>query len=157
MQFITKTALSHNEKEAIRQLWNVEYPTVIAHKTPASFDAYLAALADQNHVLVVDENQVIQAWFFDFVRNNERNFAMIVSRQAQGRCLGKMLIKQAQSRNTDLSGWVVKTEGLLRADGSVYPNPKDFYLKCNFTFLEDQIWKSEEFETMKICWPSVHQ
>jgi GNAT superfamily N-acetyltransferase len=157
MQFITKTALSHHQKEAIRQLWNDEYPAVISHKTLAAFDAYLAALEDQNHVLVIDENQVIQAWFFDFVRNKERNFAMIVSRQAQGRGLGKVLIKQAQSRNTDLIGWVVKTEGILRADGSVYPNPKDFYLKCNFTFLEDQVWKTEAIETMKICCSSVHQ
>ncbi|MDP4963991.1 MAG: GNAT family N-acetyltransferase [Salibacteraceae bacterium] len=157
MQFITKTALSHNEKEAIRQLWNVEYPTVIAHKTPASFDAYLAALADQNHVLVVDENQVIQAWFFDFVRNNERNFAMIVSRQVQGRGLGRKLINQAQTRHSNLNGWVVKTNGLLRVDGSEYPNPKDFYLKCGFTVLEDQIWKTEAFETVKIHWASGHQ
>lgn len=157
MQFIQKSSLTITEKEAIRQLWNAEYPAAIAHKTAVSFDAYLAALEDQNHVLVIDENQVIQAWFFDFVRNKERNFAMIVSRQAQGRGLGKMLIKQAQSRNTDLSGWVVKTEGLLRADGSGYPNPKDFYLKCGFTILEDQIWKTDAFETVKICWTSIHQ
>lgn len=157
MQFITKTALSHNEKEAIRQLWNVEYPAVIAHKTPASFDAYLAPLEDQNHVLVINENQVIQAWFFDFVRNNERNFAMIVSRQAQGRGIGRKLINQAQTLHSNLNGWVVKTNGLLRADGSGYPNPKDFYLKCGFTVLEDQIWKTEAFETVKIHWASGHQ
>ena len=156
MQLITKTALSHNEKEAIRQLWNVEYPSVIAHKTPASFDAYLAALEDQNHALVIDENQVIQAWFFDFVRKSERNFAMIVSRKAQGRGLGKTLINQAQTHHSNLNGWVVKTKGLLRADGSGYPNPKDFYLKCGFTILEDQIWKTEAFESMMIRWTSGH-
>lgn len=157
MQFKIKVKLSHQEKEAIRQLWNAEYPAVISHKTLASFDAYLTALVDQNHFLVFDENQVIQAWFFDFMRNNERNFAMIVSRQAQGRGVGKTLIKQAQARHSNLNGWVVKTNGLLRADGSEYPNPKDFYLKCGFTVLEDQIWKTEAFESMKIRWTSGHQ
>lgn len=155
MKLSQKTALFVSEKQAIRALWNSEYPVVISQNTDSDFDAYLKLLEDQHHVLVWNETGELQAWFFDFERNNERNFAMIVSRQAQGKGLGKALLKEAQTRLNILNGWVVKTKGLLKADGSAYSNPKEFYLKCGFKVIEDQVWKTEAFETVKVKWNKV--
>jgi GNAT superfamily N-acetyltransferase len=152
MQFIQKSSLTKLQKQAIRGLWNSEYPAVISQKTDANFDAYLKPLGDQHHVLVWSESGELQAWFFDFVRNNERNFAMIVSRKAQGKGLGKKLLLDAQDRLPELKGWVVKTQGLYKADGTEYVNPKDFYSKCGFVVIQDEIWKTKAFETVKIAW-----
>lgn len=152
MKFVHKTSLELSEKQAIRALWNSEYPVIISQKTDSDFDAYLKPLEDQHHVLVWNDEHELQAWFFDFVRNNERNFAMIVSRKAQGKGLGRKLMLEAQNRFSKLNGWVVKTAGLLRADGSEYPIPKDFYIKCGFSVLKDEVWKTDAFETEKIRW-----
>jgi GNAT superfamily N-acetyltransferase len=91
-------------------------------------------------------------WHCDFERDSERNFAMIVSRQAQGLGIGTKLLSLAKSINNSLFGWVVIGDGYKKIDGSEYPSPVGFYEKTGFDILYDQTWESDVLKTVKIRW-----
>ena len=63
--------LDRLQKEAVRKLWNEEYPKTIVLKTPQDLSDYLEKLHDQNHILLQDKNNEIIGWFFGFIRDSE--------------------------------------------------------------------------------------
>lgn len=143
-------ALTEEEKEQIRSIWNKEYPVSISHPTLESFENYLTSLQNTVHYLVI-ENELICGWGLTFDRENERWFALIIDRDFQGKGFGKEVLEQMKQIENSLNGWVVIQNDSPRSDGSSYPLPLDFYLKNGFqktsVFLESAI-----FTTQKITW-----
>ena len=84
--------LSESEKEAIRILWNSEYPHVIQHKNKEHFEEYLSQLKNKKHTLIIKNNEVL-GWYCDFIRKNELWFAMIIDAKLQGFGEGRQSIR----------------------------------------------------------------
>lgn len=133
----TKT-LNSTQKEAIRLLWNSEYPINILHETIADTEQYLNKLTDQNHTFVYDDSGNIIAWYFDFIRDQERNFAIVISSEHQKKGLGIELINQAKKNNSVLNGWVIISQGHKKQDGKPYKLPLQFYQKLGFQTLQEE-------------------
>ena len=146
------STLSALEKEHIMHLWNAEYPASIQQKSIEAFENYLATLVDAQHLLVCDEAGQIQAWFVDFVRNEERFFAMIISAKWQGKALGSWLLNQAKNKHDKLVGWVVDSDSFLKVDQSIYRSPLAFYIKNGFEPVLESRYETEVLSTVKIYW-----
>ena len=151
MEILNQKKLTAHQKKQVFDLWNTEYPASICHKNIDGLEEYLSKLKNPKHTLIVDKNELL-AWYCDFERDSERNFAMIVSRQAQGLGIGTKLLNLAKSINNSLFGWVVIGDGYKKIDGSEYPSPVGFYEKNGFEILFDQTWESDVLKTVKIRW-----
>lgn len=146
------STLSALEKEQIVRLWNAEYPASIQQKSIEAFENYLVTLADAQHLLVCDEAGQIQAWFVDFMRNEERFFAMIIYAKWQHKGVGSWLLNQAKSKHETLVGWVVDSDRFLKVDQSVYRSPLAFYMKNGFEPVPESRYETEVLSTVKIYW-----
>ena len=124
--------------EAINSLWNSEYPDNILHTSISETEEYLSKLSDQNHTFAFDNSGNIIAWYFDFIREEERNFAIIVSSKHQSTGLGSELINRAKMKNIVLIGWVIISEGHKKQNGDLYKLPLEFYNKLGFHTLEEE-------------------
>jgi GNAT superfamily N-acetyltransferase len=149
---ITETLkLSAIQKEAVYNLWNNEYPAKLSYSNCAEFDEYLAGLHNHNHLLLTDNNEVV-GWYFQFEREKELWFAMILNRKLQRKGWGTQLINRAKKSVDKLNGWVIDHPSDIRQDGSPYPSPKRFYIKNNFTIVDDVRLELEKISAVKIIW-----
>ncbi|WP_299135915.1 GNAT family N-acetyltransferase [uncultured Tenacibaculum sp.] len=149
-------ALSEFEKEAVRLLWNNEYPKIIQQKSKAEFDEYLSQLKNKKHILILKENEVL-GWYCDFIRNNELWFAMIIDAKMQGFGEGRKLIQKAKKRNKELNGWVVIENSYLKQNKKEYKSPIEFYKKLGFKIFLNKKLESNEMNAIKIQWKSEDQ
>lgn len=120
------------EKAIVRELWNTEYPESLRLNTEADFDKYLENLKQQRHFLLSTIDGNIQGWGCSFHRDGERWFAMILSRNIQGKGLGTFLLQRIIQEESRLYGWVIDATDFTRSDGSAYPLPLGFYQKNGF-------------------------
>ena len=107
MEYIFTKILNKTQKEQLRILWNREYPVNIAHHNLQDFESYLEDLSDQRHILIADHYKMVKGWYFDFLREHERWFAMIIDTEIQRKGYGSSLLKEAKKNNVELNGWVV--------------------------------------------------
>ena len=77
MEFKKLKKLSKAHKEEVLNLWNNEYPEKLSYKTLQDFENYLENLAEQFHILMINEKKEIIGWYFDFMGDNEKWFAII--------------------------------------------------------------------------------
>ena len=152
MKWVKCNRLNTEQKHAVRKLWNTEYPKSIALKTPKDLDDYLAKLEDQNHILLLDENEKIVGWFFGFIRDSERWFAIIVDSTFHCKGYGSILLNEAKSLYAELNGWVITSANHSRLSGEPYVSPLGFYTNHNFEVLEDVTLETEAMKTIKIKW-----
>ncbi len=151
MRYVTTSALADNHKARIYDLWNNEYPASIAFKKYEDFEKYIQGLKGQKHILLM-EGKKIYGWYFEFDRNGERWFAMILDQCVQGRGYGSAMLRQGMKGNRSLSGWAVYSEGYKKSNGEQYRPPVDFYLKNGFEILHDIRYDTEVLKTVKIFW-----
>lgn len=152
MNFLETRILSYDQKEQIRSLWNREYPISIQLKAPKNFEDYLSKLEDHYHILVLDNNEQIIGWFFDFIRGKERWFAMIVDSNYQGKGLGSELLKRGQSRHVILNGWISDSPDHKKANGETYRLPNRFYTKNGFEIFPEVRLETPALNSIKIQW-----
>lgn len=132
MKIIETISLSPEQKEAIRTLWNKEYPANLALHTPGEFELYLSGLNECYHLLLQNTDSVIAGWAFSFYRAEERWFAIILDRSMHRKGKGTALLNLLKARENKLSGWVADHDSYLKKDGSRYESPLSFYLKNGF-------------------------
>jgi hypothetical protein len=89
MQIIEKKELSTEEKIQISEIWNEEYPTTLSFTSQSGFDEYLNSLSNPYHYILQNENNEIKGWACKFERENEKWFAIILNKNAQGKGFGK--------------------------------------------------------------------
>ena len=114
------------------RIWNSEYPRQIAYQNKSELESYLASLNQARHKLLLNTEGQLKAWFCVFQRDSLPWFAMLLDRDIQGMGLGRKLLQKAQFEEPLLNGWAVDHPHYLRADGSAYPSPIDFYQKLGF-------------------------
>lgn len=152
MKFIENNQLTKDQKLQIFEIWNNEYPARISYKDISEFDAYLEKLTDQHHILALDGNQNIKGWFFDFIRDNDRWFAIIIDSSLHGQGIGSEMLDLAKSSNKVLNAWVTDHNTDLKRNGEIYVSPLQFYIKNGFEVLTDVRIETDILSAVKIRW-----
>lgn len=148
----TTNSLDNSQIKVIFELWNAEYPKNLTHKNLSDFENYLNALTNQHHILLIDKNDAIKGWYFDFNRNDEKWFAMILATEIQGKGFGTLLLNEAKKRESVLNGWVIDKTDYLKQNGNCYKSPIPFYLKNGFQLLPEIRLELEHLSAVKITW-----
>ncbi|MCF2875809.1 MULTISPECIES: GNAT family N-acetyltransferase [unclassified Tenacibaculum] len=156
MKFITRPTLSTTEKLEIFELWNNEYPEKLSYATIDEFDQYLQNLLDQSHILLVDQNEKIRGWYFDFERDNERWFAIILDSSVHGHGFGTKILDLAKQKEKELNGWVIDHNLDKKKNGDLYNSPLNFYLKNGFKKLAENRLELEKISAVQIKWSRIN-
>ena len=133
-------------------LWNNEYPKKLSYDSIKEFEAYLEGLTEQTHLLVIDSDNKIIGWYFDFKRGNERWFAIILDSKLQGKGLGTKIIELAKQREVELNGWVIDHNKGKKKNEEFYNSPLSFYLKNGFRKLAADRLELDKISAVKIKW-----
>tara|TARA_B110000902_G_scaffold164298_1_gene187752 strand:- start:4193 stop:4657 length:465 start_codon:yes stop_codon:yes gene_type:complete len=152
VEFITQIELSKNDKKEILNLWNDEYPEKLNYQTLTEFEKYLKNLTEQSHILMKSENQSIKGWYFDFVRENEKCFAIILDSNFHGKGFGTKLLSLGKEKESELNGWVIDKQDDKRKNGELYKSPLNFYLKNGFEKFDNERLELEKISAVKIKW-----
>ncbi len=151
MKITENNALTEGEKDEILLLWNAEYPISFRYANRKAFEDYLNNLTDQRHLLIKDELGKVQGWYFDFIRDNDRWFVIILDETLHGKGFGSKLLKVARQTRSTLNGWVL-TGQYKKHSGEDYKSPLMFYQKNGFRILKDVKVETDQFSTIKISW-----
>ncbi|MCM8568609.1 GNAT family N-acetyltransferase [Gramella jeungdoensis] len=152
MRFIKTRKPGVKQKEQLFKLWNNEYPKGLNYNDISELDEYLQKLEDQNHILLVTNNNEIKGWYADFIRDGERWFLAILDSEFQGKGYGNQILQMAKKTNRELSGWIIDSENYIRANDKPYRSPVAFYRKQGFQVLEDIKLQTEKINAIKIRW-----
>ena len=152
MKLVRNNQLTEKQKLQIYELWNNEFQARIGYQDISEFDAYLAKLTDQHHILALDENDEVKGWYFDFIRENERWFAIILDQSIHGKSFGTKMLDMAKSSNTVLNAWVNDLNADLKKNGELYLSPLAFYIKNGFKVLADVRIETDILSAVKIIW-----
>ncbi len=99
MEFSKQIELSKIDKKEILKLWNDEYPEKLNYQTLLEFENYLENLTEQSHILMKSEDQSIKGWYFDFIREKKKWFAIILDSKFHGKGYGTKILNLAKKRN----------------------------------------------------------
>tara|TARA_R110002072_G_scaffold23949_1_gene81854 strand:+ start:37277 stop:37750 length:474 start_codon:yes stop_codon:yes gene_type:complete len=152
MNFIETSQLSHFQKEAILELWNNEYPKKLNYPTLEAFEKYLEGLKEQSHIVMIDNDQKIRGWYFSFIRESEKWFAIILDTAVQGDGLGRKILNIAKTKESELNGWVIDHNTDKKRNGEFYRSPLNFYVKNGFTVIPNTRLELEILSAVKIEW-----
>lgn len=152
MQFIKTSRLSKSQEQEICDLWNNEYPEKLNYRNVADFTIYLEKLTGQSHIIMVDEDQHIKGWYFDFLRENEKWFAIILDSDCQGKGFGRKILNLAKEKESELNGWVIDHSNDKKKNGDRYESPLSFYLKNGFELLKQSRLEDERISAVKVKW-----
>ena len=147
-----KTDLNDSIEIALFNLWNNEYPVNLNYPSLEKFDKYLSGLEDVTHTFILDENIKIFGWYFDFIREEEKWFGLILDSAIHGKGYGAKMMERAMARNTELNGWVIENDDYLLKNGAKYKSPLGFYEKLGFSKIEGVKLKTSSFEAVKMKW-----
>jgi GNAT superfamily N-acetyltransferase len=150
MKIITTNSLDNPQKKVVYELWNAEYPINLTHQNLSGLENYLNALTNQHHMLLIDKKGKIKAWYFNFDRNNEKWFAMILASEIHGKGFGTMLLNEAKKRESALNGWVIDKTDYIKQNGDFYKTPIPFYLKNGFRLVPEIRLELEYLSAVKI-------
>lgn len=151
MEIIEQKELTTEQKQQIHEIWNTVYSAKIAHKSIEEFEKYLTTVSPQKHIVAIEDNKVM-GWYFQFVREGEVWFAILLHPNAQGKGLGRTILSQAKADATELNGWVIDKSNEPKLDGSIYQSPLAFYTKNGFTVLNDVRLEVDVISAVKIKW-----
>lgn len=152
MKTLKTSILSLQQKKTIYVLWNNEYPINLTYSSFEEFENYLQNLNNQNHLLLIDENETVKAWYFDFIRENEKWYVMILDSEIQKKGVGTYLLNEAKKSTTELNGWVIEHNNYKKTNGNIYKSPIQFYLKNNFKLVPEIRLALPNISAIKIKW-----
>lgn len=152
MEFIKRIELSNSEKNEIFELWNNEYPEKLSYSSILEFKKYLEKLSEQSHILLIDQNEKIKGWYFDFVRDNEKWFAMILNSKLHGKGFGTKILNLAKQKEFELNGWVIDHNRDKKKNGEFYKSPLEFYIKNGFKKFSNCRLELDKISAVKIKW-----
>ena len=144
--------LSSDQKVQITDLWNKTFPLSIGLDGIPGLEQYLSELQDHHHLLLIDDKGIVQGWFFDFIREEERWFTVMLSPGVHGKGWGSQLMRQGMAANERLNGWVVNTFDYKTQDGQTYQPPVGFYQKLGFEIHPDIRLELPQINCIKITW-----
>lgn len=152
MKIITLTQLSKPDKIQLLELWNNEYPKKLNYNSLQDLDDYLSGLTNQSHTLILNNSDEIVGWYFDFIRDNQKWFAIILDAKIQGKGFGTLLLNKAKEKEQELNGWVIDHNHNKKLNGETYQSPLAFYLTNGFSLIKQSRLKLEHISAVKIKW-----
>ncbi len=152
MEFVKCSTLSISERLEIFELWNNEYPEKLSYKSTREFDKYLGNLTEQSHILLIDVDRKIKGWYFDFIRDNGKWFAIILDSKIHLKGFGTKILSLAKEKEIELNGWVIDHNRDKRRNGEYYKSPLSFYLKNGFEKLSESRLELGKISAVKIKW-----
>ncbi|MEM7162223.1 MAG: GNAT family N-acetyltransferase [Bacteroidota bacterium] len=152
MKFLIDSSLSTAEKNELIELWNKEYPIELMYSSTEAFDDYLSALPNLAHILLIDEQNKIRGWYFDFEREGEKWFGLILDTKVQNKGLGTRFLKLAQQKEKALNAWVIQDDKYQKLDGDNYRSPLNFYLENGFKMIPENKLEGGKIAAVKIKW-----
>ena len=152
MEFIKRSSLSQSEKLQVLKLWNNEYPEKLGYNSMTAFEEYLENLTEPSHILLINQDKRIKGWYFDFERENEKWFALILDTEIQGKGIGSQMLELAKQKETELNGWVIDHDKDKKKNGESYLSPLDFYLKNGFKEITANRLELNNISAVKIRW-----
>ncbi|MCD6062640.1 MAG: family N-acetyltransferase [Flavipsychrobacter sp.] len=152
MRTIETNILLPEHKEALRNIWNTEYPAKLAMFTPQDMENYLASLSDPKHYLLLNDIDMLSGWAATFTRENDNWFAIIMHAAYQKQGLGGWLLEMLKVNNNTLNGWVADHNNDRKQNGKTYTSPLPFYLKNGFIVQSDTRLEMEKLSAVKIQW-----
>lgn len=144
--------LRSDQQQELWKLWNQEYPVHLNYLDFADFEKYLNTLTDARHHLIADENDHIIGWAFDFEREAERWFGILLDSKFQHQGHGTKLMQELMQHNTSLCGWVIDHSRDLKPNGEVYHSPIQFYKKLGFSIQPDVRLGFDRISAVRIDW-----
>lgn len=155
MDIIKTEKLTENRKLQILTLWNNEYPEKLNYKSLAAFESYLENLVDPSHLLIIDTDKNLKGWYIDFIREEEKWFAIIIDSTLHGKGYGTRLLTLAKEKERELNGWVIDRNEGKKRNGDVYKSPLAFYLKNGFQRIPEIRLELEVLSAVKIHWSAL--
>jgi len=152
MNIIKAEILLNEQNLVVFQIWNSEYPKKLAFQKTEDFNEYLNKLEKPNHYLLQNNENKIIGWAIDFIRDNEKWFAIIIDSKEQEKGRGKLLLTELKKYNVELNGWVIDHNNDLKKTGEKYKSPLDFYVRNNFEVLSEIRMENEILSAVKIKW-----
>lgn len=155
MQTITinqQVKLSDGEVRQLRNLWNNEYPLSLNYLRVEDFVLYLTRLENARHYFIKNEEESIVAWAFDFKRDTDQWFGIIVDSSMQGKGFGTLLLNKLKENNTTLNGWMIDRDTDIKSNGQYYKSPAEFYKKNAFKLNPLERMGFDKISAIKITW-----
>lgn len=78
--------------------WNSEYPERLVYTELSEFEKYLDGLSELKHFLLVDDVNEMQGWAFNFEREEENWFGIIINSKVHKRGLGTFLLNELKKK-----------------------------------------------------------
>jgi hypothetical protein len=97
-------------------------------------------------------NKSIEGWWFDFIREDERWFTILVNNDLHKRGIGRSLVELGRKQHKSINGWVIETNELSKIEGDLYQSPMGFYLKMGFEKTKIHVETNSNIKTVKIRW-----
>lgn len=152
LSIVEENTLSEAHMHTLRSLWNQEYPIALSYERSEDFALYLRRLENVRHYLLKNENGIVYGWAFDFDREQEKWFGIIVDSEMHGKGFGSLLLQKLKDKNTALSGWMIDRDSDLKSNGETYKSPSKFYRKHQFTLLPHERMGFDKISAIKIKW-----
>lgn len=146
------TSLTEQQKEVALGIWNAEYPKQLCIPCMAEFNAFLDSLVNPGYFLLKDEGAGFIGWAAVFYREGIRCFFIMLSGRAQGNGYGTALLNALKAKENSLFGWVIDHDNDVKANGTLYPSPLNFYRKNNFTVNNHLRLETEVLSAVNITW-----
>jgi GNAT superfamily N-acetyltransferase len=147
MNISTTKHLTDKQLRQINDLWDTEFQQTLNGRFPLLLDG----VSDYCHYIVEQQDKVL-AWAAYFRKDEEVRFSIIVAADQQGNGIGKQLVDQLKNDLPCFYGWVVDHNNHLKADGTYYLSPLQFYINQGFEILHDQRIDNEMLSAVKIRW-----
>ena len=152
MYIIQTSILSFEEKQSLFELWNSEYPEKLVYNELSEFENYLNGLSKLKHFLLTDDLNKLQGWAFNFEREEENWFGIIVNSKVHHKGFGTLLLNELKKNNTVLNGWVTDHQNDVKQNKESYLSPIEFYSKNGFSVSKNIRIENDKISAVKITW-----
>jgi GNAT superfamily N-acetyltransferase len=152
MKIVETGYLEKDQVLQLQSLWNQEYPLHLNYTDLVSFERYITGLRDARHYLLIDTDQTIKGWAFDFTREDERWFALMIHADFQWHHYGSKFIELLKTNNTHLCGWVIDHSRDIKGNGQHYMSPLKFYAKHGFKLVPEIRLGFDRISAIRIEW-----
>ena len=146
------TSLTDTQKETALSIWNMEYPVKLCMPGIAEFNAFLDSLINPGYFLLKDDDTEIIGWATLFSVENVRCFFIMLKSSSHGKGYGTLLLNALKAKENTLFGWAVDHDNNVKADGTPYPSPINFYIKNNFTINNELRLETDVLSAVNIIW-----
>lgn len=149
---ISTSVLNPKQQVEFLNCWNEVYPFNLKFDDLKKMQSYFDGLQQLQFFLLVDGSIPATAFSFRFMRDEELWLAMLMPPSMQGKGYGSILLEELTENVDTISAWVVDHDLDVKADGTPYRSPLQFYLKNGFKVQEGVRLEIGAISAAKLIW-----